>query len=165
LFRDNNAEQALLLLLIVVGMVSTVQKEVCMAKKRIVLTFPPQLVDQPIIYRLVKDYDLVLNILRAQVTPKEEGKMVLELEGNKEGINKGLKYLEDIKVDVQPLAKDIKLNEQECTSCGACIAVCSSRALSMNKDSWELEFDRDKCLLCGLCVPACPLGVIEVEFD
>lgn len=136
-----------------------------MAKKRIVLTFPPELVDQPIIYRLVKDYDLVPNILRAQVTPKEEGKMVLELEGGKEGINKGLKYLEDIKVDVQPLAKDIKLDEQECTSCGACIAVCSPKALSMNKESWKLEFDRNRCLLCGLCVPACPLGVIQVEFE
>jgi ferredoxin len=140
-------------------------EEVWMAKKRIVLTFPPELVSQPIIYRLVKDCDLVLNILRAQVTPKEEGKMVLELEGNREGINKGLKYLEDMKVGVQPLAKDIKLDEQECISCGACIAVCSPKALSMNRESWKLEFDRDRCLLCGLCVPACPLGVIQIEFD
>jgi len=136
-----------------------------MAKKRIVLTFPPELVNQPIIYRLVKDYNLVLNILRAQVTPKEEGKMVLELEGDREGINKGLKYLEDKKVDVQPLAKDIKLDEQECTSCGACIAVCSPRALLLNRENWKLEFDRDKCLLCGLCVPACPVGAIQIEFE
>ncbi|MFQ5867238.1 MAG: NIL domain-containing protein [bacterium] len=136
-----------------------------MAKKRIVLTFPPELVDQPIIYRLVKNYDLVLNILRAQVTPKEEGKMVLELEGDTEVINKGVKYLEDKKVGIQPLAKDIKLNDEECISCGACIAVCSPKALSMNTESWKLEFDRDRCLLCGLCLPACPLGVIQIEFE
>ena len=46
-----------------------------MAKKRIVLTFPPSLVSQPITYHLVKDYDLKFNIMRGVVTPDEEGRM------------------------------------------------------------------------------------------
>lgn len=36
-----------------------------MAKRRLVLTFPPRLVEEPITYRLIKDYDLVVNILKA----------------------------------------------------------------------------------------------------
>ena len=47
--------------------------------KKIVLRFPQNLVDQPIICRLVKDFDLEFNILRASVTPEEEGLLVLEL--------------------------------------------------------------------------------------
>ncbi|MFB0533330.1 MAG: NIL domain-containing protein, partial [Desulfatiglandales bacterium] len=52
--------------------------------KRIVLHFPRRLVDRPIIYRLVRDYNLQFNILRASVTPEEEGLMVLELSGDQE---------------------------------------------------------------------------------
>jgi len=52
-----------------------------MVSKRIVLKFPHKLVDQPIVYRLVKDFDLEFNILKASVTPREEGLVVLEIWG------------------------------------------------------------------------------------
>ncbi len=41
--------------------------------KRIVLHFPKRLVDRPIVYHLIKDYNLEFNILKAQATPEEEG--------------------------------------------------------------------------------------------
>lgn len=135
-----------------------------MAKKRFVLTFPQNLIEQPIIYRLVKDYDLVLNILRAHVTPEEEGKLVLELEGISDRIKDGLNYLKKSGVTVVPLAKDIILNEEECISCGACLAVCATGALSFDKKTYKLVFNRDKCILCERCVPACPLRLIKIKF-
>ena len=49
--------------------------------KRIVLHFPRRLVEQPIICRLARDFNLEFNILKASVTPKEEGLLVLELSG------------------------------------------------------------------------------------
>ena len=52
--------------------------------RRIVLRFPKRLVDRPIVYRLVKDYDLKFNILKANFTPEEEGLMVLEITGDQE---------------------------------------------------------------------------------
>ena len=64
-----------------------------MAPHRIVLKFPHSLLDQPIVYRLVKDYDLELNILKAHVTPEEEGLLVLELKGTKANYDKGSAYL------------------------------------------------------------------------
>ena len=42
--------------------------------ERIVLHFPHRLVDQPIVYKLIKDYDLQFNILKAYVTPREKSK-------------------------------------------------------------------------------------------
>ena len=41
--------------------------------KRIVLRFPKRLVERPIISRLVKDYDLEFNILRASITRNRKG--------------------------------------------------------------------------------------------
>ena len=49
--------------------------------RRIVLHFPKRLVDRPLVYRLIKDYNLEFNILKALVTPEEEGLLVLELKG------------------------------------------------------------------------------------
>ena len=84
-----------------------------MGSKRIVLKFPHKLVDQPIVYKLVKDFDLEFNILKAYVTPREEGLMVLELKGEDASLDKALKYIKSIGVSVQPLSKDIKRNDSK----------------------------------------------------
>ena len=66
-----------------------------MRTKRFVLTFPPAEVEEPIIYQLVKDYDVRPNILRASINPQEVGTMVLELNG---GGKKGKKWYQRIEV-------------------------------------------------------------------
>lgn len=136
-----------------------------MAKKRVVLTFPPELVEKPITYRLVKDYDLAINILWARIVPKESGRLVVELSNSsEEKISQGLDYLAAQGVGIEPLSKEISWREEECIHCGACTAVCHSGALYMDKNEWKLRFDKDKCVVCELCVPACPMRVIEVAF-
>ena len=45
----------------------------------LVLHFSTDIVDQPIIYRLVKDFDLEFNLLKATMSPRQEGIIVLEL--------------------------------------------------------------------------------------
>ena len=66
-----------------------------MISKRVVLHFPNRLIDQPIIYRLSKEYDLIFNILLARIMPNEEGLMVAELSGEDEKYNEGIQYLQD----------------------------------------------------------------------
>lgn len=135
-----------------------------MAKKRIVLTFPRETVKQPITYHLIKDYDLMVNILRANVNPDEEGKLVIELSGENEKIKKGIAYLESLKVGTQPLAQDIKWFEDRCTHCTACISICPSEALSVDREKMLVSFDSEKCILCRLCIPACPFKAVEILF-
>jgi ferredoxin len=135
-----------------------------MPKTKVVLTFPKDLVEQPKIYHLVKDFDLIVNILRAQVMPDEEGKVVLELEGTRANITRGLQFLKKQSVHLELLGRDIHIDDASCVDCGACTAVCTSGALSMNRKTWELSFDREKCVLCGLCEPACPVKAIKVSF-
>lgn len=135
-----------------------------MPKKRVVLTFPPQLTELPLTYRLVKEFDLSINILKAKITPGEEGKLVLELSnGSLDKILSGLDFIAEQGVIVEPMSKEIVLNEDECVHCGACTGVCTAGALTLNADS-ELVFDKDQCIVCEMCVNACPLRNIKVMF-
>lgn len=132
--------------------------------KRVVLHFPPRLVEQPIIYRLVKDHNLVLNILKASVTPKEEGLLVLELSGDRNDYDKGIRYLTDVGVRIQSLGQNIVRNEARCTHCGACVVVCPTGALAIDPKTRMVNFYEDKCTACELCVLPCPPRAMEVHF-
>lgn len=131
-------------------------------KIKVLLTFPADLTDRPITYRLVKDFDLQINILRASIEYNIEGKLLLELQGPGEAIDKGITFLKQQGINVDLFKSKIKWAQEECVHCGACTAVCSSSAFCLNHESWLLEFSEEKCLGCGLCVKACPLKIIEV---
>ncbi len=135
-----------------------------MAKKRIVLTFPPTLVGQPITYHLVKDYDLMMNILRGVVTPNEKGQLVVELVGKQKALAEGINYLKSLGVETQSLAHDIKWHEDKCTHCTACIPTCPTQAMSVNRDTMEVSFIKEHCIACELCVSVCPFKALEIQF-
>ena len=133
-----------------------------MTSKRYVLDFPTHLLDKPLTYHLVKDFDLVVNILRAHITPEERGRMVVELSGSEDAVGRGLAYLVDHGVVAEPETKQITWDDKACVDCGACTALCPTDARYMDKETWKLVFDRDRCIVCGLCVTACPLRIITV---
>lgn len=135
-----------------------------MAKRRLVLTFPPEVVERPVVALMVRDYDVITNILRAEVHEGEVGRMLVELEGKAGRIREGVKYLEGQGVQVEEAIKDIELDESQCIDCGACTAVCTPRALKVEAPEWALNLDKDRCILCGICVDACPLQLITVKF-
>ena len=54
--------------------------------------------------------------------------------------------------------------EAKCTHCGACLAVCPTDALKVNRENWEVVFDPQECIGCELCLPACPPRAMEIEF-
>jgi ferredoxin len=132
--------------------------------KRIVLRFPKRLVERPIIYRLVKDYDLEFNILKASITPEQEGVMVLQLKGNQTEYDKGIDFLIKAGVKIQSLSQDVTRNDERCTHCGACITVCPTGAFSLEPKTRLVIFHNEKCIACGLCIPACPPRAMEVHF-
>ena len=134
-----------------------------MISKRIVLHFPQRLVDQPIICKLVKDYDLEFNILKAYVTPREEGLLVLELNGEKKNYERGIQHLREAGVKVQPLSQNIIRNEKRCTDCGVCVPICPTGALTVEPLTRKVHFYDNKCIACELCVKACPLRAMEVH--
>ncbi len=132
--------------------------------RKIVLHFPSRLVDQPIIYRLIKEYDLSFNILKASVIPDEEGLLVLELSGEQENYDKGIKYLAKTGVKIQSLSQNVLRNDGRCTHCGACITICPTSAFELDQTTRQVAFINEKCIACGLCIKACPPRAMELHF-
>ncbi len=135
-----------------------------MYKRVLVLRFPAQIVDQPIVYRLVKDFDLSFNILKATILPGKEGLMIMELAGHPKNFNKGLEYLRNLGVEIKAIGQEIQRNLDLCIHCGFCTAVCPTGALHVNWETMEVEFDPDRCSGCELCVTVCPVRAMEVHF-
>ncbi len=132
--------------------------------KRVVLHFPEKLVDQPIMCRLAKEFGIDFNILKASVTPREEGLLVIELSGTEDSYRKASDYLIQTGVTVQPLSQDIVRGESSCTHCGACPVLCPTGALIVSRDSMKVMFDDSRCIACGVCINACPVRAMEIRF-
>jgi len=132
--------------------------------KRIVLHFPRRLVDRPIVSRLVRDYNLDFNILKAFFTPEEEGLMVLEISGEQKDYDEGIRYLTTTGVRIQSLSQDVTRNEERCTHCGACITICPAGAFELEPSTRRVKFYNEKCLACELCIKACPPRAMELHF-
>ena len=77
-----------------------------MAKRMVKLTFPQELIKEPVTFKMAKRYDIIPNIRRARVS-ETVGEIVLELEGKKDDLEKGIKYLEKRTVKVEPVVGDI----------------------------------------------------------
>jgi L-aspartate semialdehyde sulfurtransferase ferredoxin len=134
-----------------------------MIKKRLVLTFPSSLVDQPITYQLVKKYDLMVNILRAQITPQESGKLTVEVSGSRKNLDRGMEFLSELGVGVRILSRGVRWDEARCIECTACASICPTGALSVSRPEMRFAFDKAKCIACEICIPACPYAALEIE--
>ncbi|NLD45719.1 MAG: 4Fe-4S binding protein [Clostridiaceae bacterium] len=134
-----------------------------MKKIKVSLYYPASEVTKPITYHLIKDFDLQVNILHADISLNKEGKLVIDITGTERNIEAGLKFIQEQGVRYKIFTKTLIWQEDSCVHCGACTAVCPSGALQMDKQSWCLTFDKEKCMVCELCVKSCPLNVMCVS--
>ena len=71
-----------------------------MATKRIKLSFPQDLIREPVIFTMAKKFDVMPNIRRARVT-ESIGEVVLELEGSEKALDAGIAYLKERGVKIE----------------------------------------------------------------
>ncbi len=135
-----------------------------MISRRIVLHFPIDLVSDPIISRLVKKYDLECNILKADITPRQIGILVLGLKGENSNYKDAIEYLKSLNISVQLLSQDVTRDDDRCIECGACVTICPTDALTRDPLTGAVSFDKESCIGCELCIVACPMRAMKVCF-
>lgn len=133
-------------------------------KQKLVFRFPASSVEQPFVYYLIKEHGLMVNILKANINPRKEGRMVVELSGEKDNFEAGLEFLRSRGVRVFPLEQEIVWVEERCTQCGACSVICPTGALHMKRPEMEIEFINEKCIVCEHCLKACPARAVEAHY-
>ncbi|HOJ98129.1 MAG TPA: 4Fe-4S binding protein [Termitinemataceae bacterium] len=130
-----------------------------------VLGYSAETVSEPILWRLVKDFDIRVNILRAEISPGQEGNLLVEFGvEEEEKLSRALSWLESIGVSWVSVSKRLFWDEDRCIDCGSCSGVCFSGAIVLDRTDWKLQVNRDLCVACGNCVKACPMGCFTLDF-
>lgn len=134
-------------------------------KNKVVFYFSAVQSEQPVVYRLIKNYDLIVNILKANINPQKEGFLVVELEGERERYDEAIAFVKNLGVIVEPLSEMIIWQEDICIQCGACASFCPTEALTMEREGMTVSFDNSKCVVCGMCLDCCPTRAIRLHFE
>ncbi|HUV75739.1 MAG TPA: NIL domain-containing protein [Dehalococcoidales bacterium] len=77
-----------------------------MVKRRLIFTFPTELIKEPIIYNLGQHFNVITNIHLADVS-EEKGWIVLDLEGEESDIEQGIAWATSRGVRIDPFVGDI----------------------------------------------------------
>jgi len=77
-----------------------------MMKTRVKLTFPQNLIKEPVLFSMAKQFNVMPNIRRARIT-ETVGEMVLELEGEEDDLGKGIAFLKEKGIEVEMVEGDV----------------------------------------------------------
>jgi ferredoxin len=132
--------------------------------KKMLLSFKKELTGEPVVYRLVKDYNLIINIFRAKITAEETGYLVLEMSGEEADMERAISFVKGLSVEINESQKGLKYDKAACTHCGNCITHCPTKALFREKSSRKVFFDPGLCIECLNCIPNCPFGACTAVF-
>ena len=75
-------------------------------KKLVELDYPTELVTEPVLSKVIKKYEITVNIRRASIT-KGFGYVQMEIEGEEPEIKRALDDFSKQGIDVNPIVKDI----------------------------------------------------------
>lgn len=133
-----------------------------MAGKKYHLAFTPELVNEPITFTLAREHDVVVNILRAEVT-EHGGTLIMDIAGDDAKIDAAVEFLRSKGIDVRGLERTVVRDLDRCTDCSMCVSVCPVKAYRLDRGTWEVQLDRHRCIACGLCVDACPAAALRMD--
>lgn len=81
----------------------TPKEQVC---ERVYLTFPKALIKEPIVCTLAKKFDILFNIRGSTVTT-EMGLVALEIDGERQEVDRAIRWLKEKGVIVEPIEKNV----------------------------------------------------------
>lgn len=77
-----------------------------MTRRRLHLTFPERLIQEPVVHTLGTRFGIVTNIRRANVEERF-GWIILEVDGADDALREGIEYLRELGVQVDQIEGDV----------------------------------------------------------
>jgi ferredoxin len=133
-----------------------------MVEKKVELRFSRDLVEKPLISRVIGDFKVSVNILRANITPEEAGEMFVIMSGEKNALDRALKFLKSSGVEVEIEQALLSWDEELCVHCGACVTHCFRGAIETDPKTRLVSLSEKKCISCGICLPSCGYGALKL---
>jgi formate hydrogenlyase subunit 6/NADH:ubiquinone oxidoreductase subunit I len=133
-------------------------------RKKVIFTIPREAMESSVVQDLVRDFGLDVTILRANLEPDEGGRMVLVISGDKGVFEKAMAHVEPTGITTRLLEHDIRWHADLCVDCGACISICPTQALSLDRDAFKMRINFGHCIACGACVEICPTKAFSANF-
>ncbi len=130
------------------------------AGSKFLLMFPPSVANQPITHGLWRNFDITVNILKADID-ESGGRLIIELAGEPGEISRATEYLTANRVRVEELKNYVRRDMKKCTDCGMCVSICPVKAYVMDASDYHVIFRLDRCVACGTCLDACPPGALS----
>jgi len=97
--------------------------------------------------------------------PGEEGRLLIELSGDKDKIRQGLEYLASLNVRIDRVQNFYDVNYSKCKEAKKCFQVCPADAIELRpEDERPVDIIEDNCILCEKCREVCPEGVFTFTF-
>jgi heterodisulfide reductase subunit A-like polyferredoxin len=133
-----------------------------MVEKKVELHFSRDIVGKPVISRVIGEYKVSVNILRASITPDEAGEMFVIMSGETAALNRAIRFLRKSGVGVAVESRLFSFDEVLCVHCGACVAHCFVDAFTVDAKTARVSWDEKTCVSCGICIPACGYGALSL---
>ena len=124
---------------------------------KIVLKFPQEIMQGPLLADVVLETGVRINIDRALVDASV-GEIVIDVPD--ERVEEVAEAFRRRGTEVHEMDTPIVLDEAECVQCGACVSVCPVEVFTYNKDRM-ISIDLTRCVLCKTCMTMCPHGALK----
>jgi ferredoxin len=130
--------------------------------RNVLLIFNKEIMYNPVIFWTTQKFNISFNVLEAKILPKQEGRLILQLKGDREQLDQAIDFMQQEHVVVEILSDRIKRDEEQCIHCGACTGVCKTNALWIDRETMQVMFEPENCIVCGQCELICPVNAISV---
>lgn len=129
--------------------------------EKVLLKYSTEKADEPILSSIIKETGAPLNILHADLTP-EGGEIFIGIDASEDKVNEVIELFKENGVETEKIERGIRLDEDSCLECGACVSLCPTKALSLT-DDYSLKLDENKCVYCKACIPVCPVRALTLK--
>lgn len=129
--------------------------------KKILLRYSMEKANQPILASIIRETGASINILRANLST-EGGEIFIGIDEPDKKAEEVINLFKKNGVKVEEIKRAIRLDEEACIECGACISLCPTDALKLGED-YSIVFSEDECVYCEACIPPCPTSALSLR--